>query len=387
MKKVLLGIVAACACLGLYSCDDDDNKTVVDPESFGFSIEDWNGTFSCGTTKTFNVTFNQPNTVLAASVNDPAWAVSYADRKLTVTAPEATEATEAPKHLTTEVTLAAISEEGYVKTETLSLEIEVRTLTFEDADAKFLPYTLAYCSKQISTWSDLIDSKQYGGELLYGSGMGMSEPYWWYDENNTNIKHVMNGNPDWGENAYCYWNGGHALSNYFNADFTGKTFNEQLEIAVTGATAGHAGHNGSANFCVHNGYADAYNISLGMGKLTGFTFGDDSEHVIDHLYIVNTSYGVNYLTNGDATTPAATASTWVKVIAYGWDKAGQSTGQAEFYLCKDGKIVNEWTKFDLTPLGKVARVEFNFECSDDLKGQWGMTFPAYFAYDDVAVLF
>ena len=384
MKKVLLGIVAACACLGLYSCDDDDNKTVVDPESFGFSIEDWNGTFSCGTTKTFNVTFNQPNTVLAASVNDPAWAVSYADRKLTVTAPEAT---EAPKHLTTEVTLAAISEEGYVKTETLSLEIEVRTLTFEDADAKLLPYTLAYCSKQISTWSDLIDSKQYGGELLYGSGMGMSEPYWWYDENNTNIKHVMNGNPDWGENAYCYWNGGHALSNYFNADFTGKTFNEQLEIAVTGATAGHAGHNGSANFCVHNGYADAYNISLGMGKLTGFTFGDDSEHVIDHLYIVNTSYGVNYLTNGDATTPAATASTWVKVIAYGWDKAGQSTGQAEFYLCKDGKIVTEWTKFDLTPLGKVARVEFNFECSDDLKGQWGMTFPAYFAYDDVAVLF
>ena len=96
---------------------------------------------------------------------------------------------------------------------------------------------------------------------------------------------------------------------------------------------------------------------------------------------------MNYLTNGDATTPAATASTWVKVIAYGWDKAGQSTGQAEFYLCKDGKIVTEWTKFDLTPLGKVARVEFNFECSDDLKGQWGMTFPAYFAYDDVAVLF
>lgn len=297
MNKLIFGLMAACACVGLYSCDDNDDPEPVVP---------------------------------------PA--------------------------------------EGY----------EIRTLTFEDADAKFAPYTLDYCSKSIAKWSDLIDATQYGGVMLYGtSGQGMDAPYFWYDKDNTELRHEM----PMGYGNYCYWSGGHAVSNYFGADYTGKDFNSQLEVAIPGASAGHAGHNGSANFCVHNGYADAYNISLGMGKLTGFTFGDDSEHVIDHLYIVNTSYGVNYLTNGDATTPAATASTWVKVIAYGWDKAGQSTGQAEFYLCKDGKIVKEWTKFDLTPLGKVARVEFNFECSDDLKGQWGMTFPAYFAYDDVAVLF
>ncbi len=43
--------------------------------------------------------------------------------------------------------------------------------------------------------------------------------------------------------------------------------------------------------------------------------------------------------------------------------------------------------FDLSTLGKVARVEFTMQGSADLCGDWGLNTPAYFAYDDVTVRF
>lgn len=333
-----------------------------------------------GESTAFNVTATN---IANYSIQKPdGWKVSYNEGKLTVTAP-IKENTYAEK--TGAVSIVVIS--GNNKSMIVKFNVEtyeLKLLTFEDSDAKFSAYTLGYCSKNITKWSDLIAGKQYGDPMLYGTGMGMDEPYWWYDENNTFIKHVMNGSEDAG---YCFWYGGHVLSNYYDANFSGKSFNQQLEIAVTGASAGHAGHNGSANFCIQNGYADNYNTSIGMGKLTGFSFGDDVERVIDHLYVTNTSYGLNSLANGDGFNSAAKPTTWVKIVAYGWDKSGQSTGTAEVYLCKDGKFINEWTKFDLSPLGKVAKVEFNFAASDDQKGSYGLNFPAYFAYDDVAVRF
>jgi hypothetical protein len=50
-------------------------------------------------------------------------------------------------------------------------------------------------------------------------------------------------------------------------------------------------------------------------------------------------------------------------------------------------LITEWTKWDLTSLGKVAKVAFNLEASSDLIGEWGLASPAYFAYDDVTVRF
>lgn len=45
----------------------------------------------------------------------------------------------------------------------------------------------------------------------------------------------------------------------------------------------------------------------------------------------------------------------------------------------------EWTKWDLSVLGKVAKVDFNITGSSD--NGYGFSQPAYFAYDDVAVRF
>ena len=58
---------------------------------------------------------------------------------------------------------------------------ELRILTFEDKDAKFESYTLDYVDywkgKDITTWSDLIDTPQYGGPLTYADYM--SAEYHW----------------------------------------------------------------------------------------------------------------------------------------------------------------------------------------------------------------
>lgn len=74
--------------------------------------------------------------------------------------------------------------------------------------------------------------------------------------------------------------------------------------------------------------------------------------------------------------------------ATGYDANEQATGTAEFVLC-NGKdnIVSEWTKFDLSGLGKVVKITFNLVGSADLIGDYGLNCPAYFAYDDVAVRF
>lgn len=72
-------------------------------------------------------------------------------------------------------------------------------------------------------------------------------------------------------------------------------------------------------------------------------------------------------------------------MATGLNAAGTQTGTCEFYLAKDTDIVADWTRWDLSSLGKVARIAFTMEGSRT--GEWGLNTPAYFAYDDVAVRF
>ena len=47
--------------------------------------------------------------------------------------------------------------------------------------------------------------------------------------------------------------------------------------------------------------------------------------------------------------------------------------------------VQGWTWFDLSALGKVSSVKFNFSVSDDQKGAYGVNTPTYVAIDDIAV--
>ena len=257
-----------------------------------------------------------------------------------------------------------------------NVQKQMRVLTFEDEDAKFTPYSLDYANKTISKWSDLVDDAQYEGTLTYNN-YGEAT-YYWYDENNTEIEHSF---------TTPYWGGGHAISNFVIENY--ETLPEghygwyELQFATP-----IGGHNGSKNFCVHNGYKDDYNSQIYDGKLAWFSFKNGKELVVDHMYVTNTCYVLNSLTYGDGFNNPATEDTYFKIVAYGYNANDEEVGTAEFYLCKTGRqFVTDWQKWDLSSLGKVNKIVFNFSGSDDLSGAYGLNCPAYFAYDDVAVRF
>ncbi len=253
---------------------------------------------------------------------------------------------------------------------------ELRTLTFEDCDAQFAPYVLDYASREIMSWSDLVDDKQYDGVLLYGDYE--EHIYEWHDKNNTELAHNF---------LTPYWaGGGHALSNYIIEDYAALPDGcggwHELQLATP-----NGGHNSSKNFAVHNGYIDSYNAEIYNSKLATLHFADGVERVINHMWIMNTSYVLNSLYYGNDYCPKATASTHLNIVAEGFDAADRCVGRLTFALCDGGELITEWTKWELASLGKVAKITFNFEASDDLKGEYGLLCPAYFAYDDVAVRF
>ena len=287
-------------------------------------------------------------------------------------------------------------------------QTQLRVLTFEDVDAKFEPYTLDYADVEITTWSDLIDDPQYGGPLTYADMM--SAMYTWYDEGNTELSHIF---PEvYG--SYCYWSGGHAISNYWGAGYSNEDRNTHIakyygEDYVT-ENAGNDSmlgwfnlqlmtpiqpHSGE-NFAVHFGYSDFFSMS--GETLPEIFFADGEARVIDHMYVTNTNYVLNQLMcgvgseagntfGGSYTGP--TENSWYKITAYGyasWDDE-EPTSEAEFYLLDGTTPVLDWEKWNLSELGAVVRVKFNLSGSEDMSGSYGLTIPAYFAYDDVAVSF
>ena len=180
-------------------------------------------------------------------------------------------------------------------------DYDLRVLTFEDEDYKggdnFAGGT---------DWSSLIDDPQYGGKLLYGSGNGVTsedEAYKWTDENNTWLHNVLSQ----GYGSWCYWSGGHAISNYVSSDIAAYGgFESQLTVYKVSADAAVShvggGHNGSNNFAVHYGYADNSGYGLGEDALPALTFADGAERVIDHMYVTNTTYALNCYIDGNGLT-------------------------------------------------------------------------------------
>lgn len=286
---------------------------------------------------------------------------------------------------------------------------ELRVLTFEDADAKFEPYTLDYAGVDITKWSDLIDNPPYGGPLTYGDYM--TAAYTWYDEGNTKLTHTFPNNY-----AYCFWGGGHAISNYwgegwsdedrdihiakyYGEDYVAENagndsklgwFNLQLMIPVNA----HSGN----NFAVHYGYKDFYAY---IENLPEISFADDVARVIDHMYVCNTNYTLNQLYNGvkseagnnfGGNWEGLTENAWLKIVAQGFDDVdadadAEPIREVEFYLVQGENVVTDWQKWDLSGLGAVKKVRFNFHYSDEMGGKYGFTIPGYFAYDDIAVQF
>ena len=351
-------------------------------------------------------------------MNTPqGWSAYYEDGVLSITAPA-----KDLCHFDKEgrIAISVVSEAGksaIVKLAVVAGEwvevADIRTLTFEDQDAKFESYYLDYADdwsgREICTWSDLIDDVQYGGPLTYADYM--SAMYTWWDEGNTELYHIF---PD--NYAYCFWGGGHAISNYWGegysdedrdrhiAKYYGEDYvtenagNDQMlgwfNLQFMAPVKPHSGD----NFCIHYGYKDDYSY---IENLPEWSFADGQARVIDHMWVTNTNYTLNQLVNGvkseegntfGGNWEGLTEDAWLKLIAQGFDDVdadayAEPVSEVEFYLVQGMNVVTDWQKWDLSALGKVAKVRFNFAYSEAMGGRYGFTIPGYFAYDDVAVQF
>ena len=247
-----------------------------------------------------------------------------------------------------------------------ALEYELRVLTFEDEDCN---------GEELGDgkykWSEFIPT---GGQ--YGSGHA---GYWWGDYGNTELEFVpVSG-------MYGAFAGHAGISNYVGSNWESEG-NYMYDLQAYKVSGGHSG----SNFNTHFGYVD--DSSYGMNEnLPGLHFWDEEARVIDHMYVTNTTYVYNQLQlcSGFGASYTLSDESTFKIVAYGYESEDDTEPtEAEFYLLNTGKqFVTEWTKWDLSVLGKVVKVEFNLVGSEDMYGSYGFIMPAYFAYDDVAVRF
>ena len=354
----------------IFTLSDGTQVVLSKYAAFNFEIVGMNRPhlFLAGSEQTFEVkTF----AFQSYMINKPnGWVVKYDDVKNTISVTAPAEGVSGAE-TSGSIDVMLVSEDA--KCHIFKYEVKVyklRTLTFEDKDYKNAPYSLDYCKTTINKWSDLIDAKQYNGDLLY-KGTD-ADGYNWYDANNTELQHMLSLST-WFY-TFRYDAGGHAVSNYVDLDLSHGTYDKQLALYYKDAKTGKGGHNGSDNFCVHYGYHDQSGYTQ-FESLPFLYFGDGVARVVDHMWVNNTTYFVAEMKKREPNV-----SDFVKIVAIADDDESRT---CEFYLAKgSANIVNEWTKWDLSSLGELTTLRFNVVGAEE-----SLLIPGYFAYDDVAVRF
>lgn len=269
------------------------------------------------------------------------------------------------------------------------------------------PQTRAITTTQVVNFDNadagyLVGPTSYGENLYDGSIFGYSDP-------TTGFLTTFNTVGS----TTAFYCGGIAVSNW-SIRSNGTThsqdwwysYNNQCSVYNTDVADGasNAGHSGS-NFGIVYGYLDQYNSSY--MAMPEFTFVDEEYNLINrniqYMYVCNSAYTYGVIINGnywddgedDGWTGSAqslvTNKGWFKVLAYGYKADGSAANggnPVEFYLAdyRDNSstatsAIEKWTKWDLSALGSVAKIKFNFVGSDN--SQYGLNTPAYLCIDDI----
>ena len=378
---------------------DADDVNIAGKQTYDFNNDCWSPSVTEGSS-TITLTFEGGHTleasnagVMAAMVCLPA-AISGKTLTVTYTFEDGSTFTET-KTPTQDLAVGATTR---IRTKIAKSQLvkepsyELRVLTFEDGTEGFEPYECEFFYamnyaveyKEIEKWSDYIPR-----DGQYGNGHGAYE---WYDEGNTELAFVKPEIESW-------WGiSGHAgISDYVGtdediADFADDNMMFMIDLQAYNV---QGGANGSKNFCSQYGYLDPEEYATQYspeGVLPGIQFMDGEPRVIDHMYVTNTTYAYGIITRGECDFGGSyeyNDESTFKIVAYGYDSFEDTEPTTtEFYLLNTGKrIVTDWTKWDLSVLGEVVRVEFNLVACYEGYGSYGLVIPAYFAYDDVAVRF
>ena len=151
---------------------------------------------------------------------------------------------------------------------------------------------------------------------------------------------------------------------------TGKEYKGDMQNDMSAAGGAHAGQ----KFVVW----------------TGSYVGQDSVFlkeaaVVPGFYICNTPWVVDAILNGDGMSDDAGApfgeNDWFKLTINGSLNGQVVNSEVNFYLAQGTNFIQEWTFVDLSTLGTVDAL--TFKLSSTKKNSYGMTTPAYFAFDDL----
>lgn len=168
--------------------------------------------------------------------------------------------------------------------------------------------------------------------------------------------------------AVGYWNG---------VTVSNKTANTFTDLSDQYNACTGVGAEGSATFAVayyaqYNALMDDQYPEIWSNKADTF--------FPEYVYVTNTAYAATSMENGDSYAKKFDESDYLKIIFKSVDEDDEEVARVEFFLAKDGKIVKDWQKVDLRPLGEVEFIRIEMESTDMSYGF--INTPTYFAFDN-----
>lgn len=350
MKRIILLNLIVFSCL-ITSCQKEGESSDL-PFNFSVDIAETES-FKFAQSRTFSIEGVNVEKVVALAPK--GWLVNIGKDAIEVISP-AWKSAEA--EYSGEIELKAISTQHNQKDIVIASDVQVsytsHTITFEGIDPNYLAGPTAY------------------GENLY---TGSSGYVGYLDQTSKLFFHTTT-------TGYGFASGGIAISQWNDKSTAG--YLNQCSVFYGDDGQKNGGNNDSSTFAVS--FTSVHDNSGAY-----MFFEDGEEHFIDHAYFTNNTYAALSMMYGDQFARVHTYDErdWFKLIIVGIDKNGAETGQAECYLSDfrrstSAGILKEWIKTDLSPLGKVNKVQFRMDGTDG--GQYGLNTPAYFCMDDITVI-
>jgi hypothetical protein len=202
-------------------------------------------------------------------------------------------------------------------------------------------------------------------------------------QNNFYISNNLSLNNFYDTSFGGYWSSGFAISTKTDSVTEGFT---NLYSCIT-----PSGNNQSATYAVGK--------PGGVIKQHTFSTGSNKKTLFNYVYVNNSAYAYYSMLNGDFFAKKFGGNTgndsdWflLKIVGYKSEVVDTTTiinTDTVFFYLADYRfadnsrdyIVKNWTKVDLTGLGRVDSISFFLSSSD--VGAYGMNTPAFFCIDDI----
>lgn len=149
----------------------------------------------------------------------------------------------------------------------------------------------------------------------------------------------------------------------------GFTYTNRTDIDVQNSIAAIPGKGACCDV-----YLSAYVGSIPVEV----TFANKAAHQVESAYFTNATYAFLTMKDGNPFAKKFEEGDYFTLTATGYNK-GIETNKVDIKLAEGTKLVDQWIKADLSPLGVVDQIKFTLDSSD--KGQFGINTPTYFCMD------